>query len=108
MPLSVAPKVVPPESAQLPNESRRFWGDVTNAINSKQYGQATKLKQEIEERQREKAAARKAKDEEWTPRFFTGTVTPLGKPDLSDEGINALKGLHDGNFALEENKELGA
>ena len=93
---------------QLPNESRRYWNDVTQAILSKQWGQATKAKQEIEERQREKAAERKAKNEEWKPRFFTGSVTPLGKPDLSDEGIKALQGLHEGNFHLEESKVTAA
>jgi oxysterol-binding protein-related protein 9/10/11 len=66
------------------------------------------LKQELEERQREKAAARKARNEEWTPRFFTGIVTPLGRPELSDEGVKALQGLHEGNFALKESKDTGA
>jgi len=111
VPLMPVPKIIPPEEEQLPNESRRFWGDVTNAIVGKQYGLATKLKQDLEERQREKAATRKAKNEEWRPRFFTETLTPLGKPDLSEEGERALQGLQQGNFKLEErpeDMELGA
>jgi hypothetical protein len=93
---------------QLPNESRKFWQGVTDAIVGKQYSLATTLKQEIEERQRQKAAERKAQDKEWQPRFFTGALTPVGKPDLTEDGRLALKGLHEGRFELEGNKELGA
>lgn len=93
---------------QLPNESRKFWEGVTDAIVNKQYSLATTLKQEIEERQRAKAAERKAEDKEWQPRFFTGAVTPIGKPDLTEDGEEALKGLHETRFALAENKEYGA
>ena len=102
------PKVIPPEAEQLPNESRRFWGNVTQAILNRQYSEATKRKQEVEERQREKAAQRKAQNEEWQPRFFTGSVTPVGKPDLTDDGRLALKGLQQGNYHLEENLITGA
>jgi hypothetical protein len=108
VPLLPASKVVPPEDLQLPNESRKFWSQVTAAILDKQYGQATKLKQELEERQREKAVERKAKEEEWQPRFFTGVVTPLGKPDLTEEGKKVLEGLHRGDFHLEESSVTGA
>jgi hypothetical protein len=93
---------------QLPNESRKFWSNVTDAILTKQFGLATQLKQELEERQREKAAARKARNSEWQPRFFTGATTPIGKPDLTQDGEAVLKGLHTNNFKLDPNKELGA
>jgi hypothetical protein len=102
VPLFPIPKMVPPEEDQLPNESRKFWSEVTAAIAAKQYGLATKLKHDLEERQREKAAIRKQMDQEWRPRFFTGTVAPSGKPDLTEEGRQVLKGLHEGNFKLEE------
>ncbi|KAI9654996.1 MAG: hypothetical protein M1829_000714 [Trizodia sp. TS-e1964] len=108
LPLFPIPKIVPPESMQLPNESRKFWRSVTGAIISKKFNEATRLKQELEERQREKAAARKEKGEEWAPRFFTAAVTPVGKPDLSKEGEIALKGLHNGDYALEPSNILGA
>ncbi|KAL9117253.1 MAG: hypothetical protein Q9187_006212 [Circinaria calcarea] len=85
-----------------------FWSGVTQAILNKQYNQATKLKQELEERQRGKASSRKVQNEEWKPRFFTGSVTPVGKPDLTEEGIMALKGLQDGNYHLDESLTLGA
>ncbi|KAF2399860.1 hypothetical protein EJ06DRAFT_530647 [Trichodelitschia bisporula] len=107
-PLFPVPKIVPPMEKQLPNESRRFWQHVTDAILSKQYARATALKQEIEERQRQKAAERKARNTEWQPRFFVGAVTPIGKPDLTKEGEEVLKGLHRDDFTLPESGELGA
>ncbi|CRG83279.1 Oxysterol-binding protein-like protein 1 [Talaromyces islandicus] len=108
VPLFPSPKVVPPEELQLSNESRKFWSQVTTAILDKQYGQATKYKQDLEERQREKAAARKERNEDWKPRFFTGAVTPLGKPDLTDEGKKALDLLHKGEYQLEESSTTAA
>ncbi|KAF2100099.1 hypothetical protein NA57DRAFT_38761 [Rhizodiscina lignyota] len=107
-PLTVVPKDVPSMDQQLPNESRRYWKDVTSAIKNKQYSLATTLKQEIEERQRQKAAERKETAAEWQPRFFTGSVTPIGKPDLTEEGKNVLDGMHKGDFQLKENDVYGA
>jgi hypothetical protein len=107
-PLFPEPKICPPMEEQLPNESRKFWKDVTTAIKSKQYSLATDLKVKIEERQRAKAAERKTNDVDWQPRFFTGAVTPAGKPELTKDGEEAMKGLQEGHYALEENKELGA
>jgi hypothetical protein len=107
-PLSLHPKVIPPPSAQLPNESLRFWGGVTEAILARQFGRATALKLEIEERQREKERRRVEEGVEWTPRFFTGCVTPLGKPELTHEGEEALRRLGRGEWGLEESGVLAA
>ncbi|KAL9603666.1 MAG: hypothetical protein Q9219_000985 [cf. Caloplaca sp. 3 TL-2023] len=107
-PLWPIPKIIPPENQQLTNESRRFWHGVTDAILTKQYGQATKLKQELEERQREKATARKDQGSEWKPRFFTEALMPNGKPELSEEGRQALKGLQQGDYHLEESAIMRA
>ncbi|GES65577.1 oxysterol-binding protein-like protein 1 [Aspergillus terreus] len=107
-PLFPAPKNVPPSEEQLSNESRKFWSNVTEAILDKRYSQATKLKQEIEERQRQKAAERQEKNETWQPRFFTGAVTPLGKPELTEEGWKALEGLRHDKYTLEESTTKGA
>ncbi|KAL5332649.1 hypothetical protein BJX70DRAFT_392837 [Aspergillus crustosus] len=107
-PLFPVAKTLPPDESQLSNESRKFWSGVTEAILDKKYSQATKLKVEIEERQRQKAAERQAKEEEWKPRFFTGAVTPLGKPALSEDGIKALKGLRDAQYELQEIDLKGA
>ena len=101
-------KIIPPISEQLPNESRRFWADVTQAILDKQYSQATKLKQELEEKQRQKAAARQAQNEEWKPRFFVGALTPAGRPELTVEGREALLGMQQGNYRLQESLITGA
>lgn len=107
-PLLPVAKELPPEENQLPNESRKFWKDVTDAILSKRYSDATKLKHDIEERQRQKAAERKEKQEEWKPRFFVGAVTPLGKPELTEEGRQALERLDRKEYELKESKFLGA
>jgi len=107
-PLSVAPKLLPPDAQQLPNESLKFWSSVTNAINSRQYSLATNLKQEIEERQRQKAKDRETEEIEWHPRFFTDAMQADGKPELTEEGQIVLKGLQDGAFELKESAVTGA
>lgn len=107
-PLYPATKILPPEEQQLSNESLKFWSEVTDSILGKQYTHATKLKQDIEERQRQRAAERKEKHVEWKPRFFTGSVTPLGKPELTEEGQKVLQGIRTGDYALEESTEQGA
>lgn len=107
-PLSVEPKKLPPDTQQLPNESLKFWSSVTNAINSRQYSLATTLKQEIEERQRQKAKERETEAIEWQPRFFAGATHPGGKPELTDDGRNVLKGLHEGSYELKESTVTGA
>ncbi|KAL5043396.1 hypothetical protein BDW71DRAFT_187958 [Aspergillus fruticulosus] len=107
-PLFPVAKTLPPEESQLSNESRKFWSSVTEAILDKRYSQATRLKMEIEDRQRRKAAERQEKNEEWKPRFFTGAVTPLGKPALSEEGLKALDGIRTQQYHLEESEIKGA
>jgi hypothetical protein len=107
-PLSVAPKVLPPTDKQLPNESLRFWSGVTDAITSKQFSRATALKQELEERQRVKAKEREEAGTVWQPRFFTGAVTPLGKPELTEEGKEVLKALQEERWELKESTITGA
>jgi oxysterol-binding protein-related protein 9/10/11 len=107
-PLSVAPKILPPSAQQLPNESLRFWSGVTDAITARQFSRATNLKQELEEGQRRKAKEREESGVEWQPRFFIGAVTPLGRPELTDEGKDLLKGLQEGRWDLKESKVLGA
>jgi oxysterol-binding protein-related protein 9/10/11 len=57
--LKVIPKAVRPIDKQLPNESRKLWQDVTTRLIKKEYGEATKYKLAIEQRQRDEAAERK-------------------------------------------------
>lgn len=107
-PLFPVPKYYPPEDQQLRTESLVFWKGVTDAILSKQFSLATTLKQEIEEKQREKARDRERRGVEWKPRFFTGAVTPVGQPDLTKEGEDVLKGMLNEEYALSEPAEYGA
>lgn len=106
--LKPVPKICPPEEEQLPNESRRFWNGVTESIVAKQFNAATSRKQELEERQRERAAERKAQQKEWKPRFFTSVTESNGRPLLTQDGQAAMQGLHDGNWHLQPPAEYGA
>jgi oxysterol-binding protein-related protein 9/10/11 len=45
---------------------------------------------------------------EWSPWFFKGSITPLGKPELTEEGQAVLKGLQEGNWELDMREEPGA
>lgn len=107
-PLFPKTKELPPNEQQISNESLKVWGEVTTAIHAKRFSHATKLKQDIEERQRQRAAARKEKNEEWYPRFFTGSVTPLGRPELTEDGQRVLEGLRSGDYALTESTNPGS
>lgn len=107
-PLRPVQKTVPPEERQLKNESRRFWKDVTDSIMTKQFSAATTQKQELEERQRQRAAERKADGKEWAPRFFTKVTDADGRPELTEEGRMAMRGLHAEEWGLEEPGEYGA
>jgi oxysterol-binding protein-related protein 9/10/11 len=58
-PLRAVPKMVRPISMQQPSESRRLWESVTSRLLRKEYGEATRAKHIIEQRQRDEAAERK-------------------------------------------------
>ena len=88
------PKAVRPLSAQDEMESRRIWEPVTNAILTKKYSEATKHKQDIEQRQRNVAAERKRKGETFVPRFFDADISD-GRPKLTEEGRKALDGEYE-------------
>lgn len=104
-PLFAIPKTVPPLESQLPNESRKFWNPVTQAILNKQYSQATTLKRDIEEKQRMKANERKA-SEEWKSRFFTLQISADGRPELTEDGKEAIRRLEDGRYELAESQNF--
>jgi len=67
---SVSPKWVPPEDQQEPNESRRLWSDLTEAIISKDMERATVAKTAVEDAQREQRRQREETGEIYVPRFF--------------------------------------
>jgi hypothetical protein len=100
-PLFPVAKTCPAPEEQLPNESRKMWEKVTEAIHAKDYNKATQLKCEIEEKQREKAAERTEKQIHWKPRFFEDMHERIGQPHLSEEGQKALQGLNAGTYKLE-------
>ncbi|KAI0938482.1 hypothetical protein AcW1_001792 [Taiwanofungus camphoratus] len=87
--LHVIPKAVRHLDKQLPNESRRLWDSVTTRLLKKEYGDATKHKQAIEQRQRDEAAERKRKGTQFVPKFFESDIGS-GIPTLTVEGHKAL------------------
>ena len=102
VPLMPVPKIAPPPDEQLPNESRRFWQELTAAMMQKNYGEANKVKQVIEQKQRDKAAERKTGGIEWAPRFFTKVAESNGRPELTEEGRKLMDGMQHLEFHLEE------
>ena len=106
-PLQPIAKICPPHEEQLPNESRRFWKDVTDAILSKQYSTATTRKQELEEAQRQVAAKRQKDLKKWIPIYFTTVTESDGRPALNEVGKGAMEGMHDEKWHLEIPKEYG-
>lgn len=91
---------MPPREKQQAYESLNLWGGVTDAILSKQFSKATQVKQELEERQREKAREREAKGEEWRPVFFQQVMGNAGQPDLTDKGQQVLERAQRGEWDL--------
>jgi len=87
--LSVVPKAVRPLADQAPNESRKLWEPVTTHLLSKNFNEATRVKQAIEQRQRNIAAERKAKGTEFVPTYF-GADIAAGKPVLTAAGRKAI------------------
>ncbi|UZJ56878.1 hypothetical protein CBS101457_006198 [Exobasidium rhododendri] len=87
----ISTKNVRPLDVQEDLESRKIWEPVTEAIVNKEFGQATKHKQEIEQVQREAAAERKKKGVEYKPQFFNEDISD-GRPTLTEAGVAALEG----------------
>ena len=59
--LHPVPKAVRPLENQLPTESRKLWDPVTSRLLKKEYSDATKFKQGIEQKQRDAATERRNK-----------------------------------------------
>ncbi|KAF8605654.1 hypothetical protein BDV93DRAFT_438431 [Ceratobasidium sp. AG-I] len=88
--LAILPKHVRPVESQLPNESHRLWEHVTKNLLSKNYNEATRVKQTIEQKQRDDAAARKSKGEDFVPVYFEPDISS-GQPALTAEGRKAVE-----------------
>lgn len=67
---NIAPKWVAPEAEQEPNESRRLWGALTEAIQQRDMDKATDAKSAVEDAQREDRKKREENGEKFVPRFF--------------------------------------
>ncbi|CAA7264684.1 unnamed protein product [Cyclocybe aegerita] len=67
---NVSPKWVLPEQQQEPNESRRLWAALTEAIQMKDMERATVAKTSVEDAQREQRRRREESGELHVPRFF--------------------------------------
>lgn len=100
-PLNVASKILPPDDQQAPNESLHFWSGVTNAIHSKQFSQATNIKLELEEAQREKARQREKDGTTFQPVFFAHVTGNGGKPELTEKGQEVLERAQKGEWGLD-------
>lgn len=59
----------------LKSESSVVWGEVSEAILEKSWEKAREAKSCIEGRQREIGRERKAREEEWSPKYFTVSHT---------------------------------
>ena len=101
-PLMPVPKMVPPPSEQLDNESRKLWAEVSNAINDKKYSDATNIKQEVEQRQRDRATEREKDNKVFKPRFFKNATDPTGKPELTEEGRKVIENMQNLSFHMEQ------
>ncbi|CAG8458882.1 11804_t:CDS:2 [Funneliformis mosseae] len=86
--LEAVPKKVKPMAQQGSLESRKIWRSVSSALFSKDYNKATKEKQILEEKQRQKASDRKANKQEFESVLFKIPVVN-GKPELKPAGVDA-------------------
>ncbi|KAI0253366.1 hypothetical protein BJV78DRAFT_1389576 [Lactifluus subvellereus] len=89
-PLRSVPKMVRPIAKQQPTESRRLWESVTSRLLRKEYGEATRAKHTIEQRQRDETAERKRRGLEFVPRYFEKDIQS-GVPVLTQAGREALE-----------------
>lgn len=92
---NVSPKWVQSEEEQEPNESRRLWSKLTQAIIAKDMEAATDAKTAVEDAQREQRKRMEEKGEKHVPRFFElkdGRWQPRLKiPTDPQEAINAVQ-----------------
>ncbi|CAH7688782.1 hypothetical protein PPACK8108_LOCUS23799 [Phakopsora pachyrhizi] len=86
-------KTVKPEENQEDYETRKFWKDLTDLIAEKNYGEATKVKHNIEEAQRSLALKRKQNNETFRPKLFEigdSVYLEMSQPELTSDGVKAL------------------
>ncbi|GAA5899799.1 uncharacterized protein JCM6883_005991 [Sporobolomyces salmoneus] len=95
VPLKVFPKQVAPIETQDHLETRRVWSPVCEALYKKDWNNATKEKQRIEQEQRDKAELRKKNGEPYVSRYFEPEPEDLsqwdGRPKLTQAGREAIE-----------------
>jgi hypothetical protein len=74
------PKSVRPLDQQGPNESRRVWKELTEALLKRDFATANKAKQAVEETQRRRTTERKERNDPFAPVYFY--VEPKSRPIL--------------------------
>ncbi|KAF8621236.1 hypothetical protein AX15_007949 [Amanita polypyramis BW_CC] len=106
--LKTIPKIVRPLERQLSYESRKLWDNVTRNLLEKKYGDATKEKMQIEQKQRELAAERRHKGIEFIPKYFDESWES-GLPTLTEEGWNVIREElgEETSFSLETSEDPG-
>ncbi|KAI7832568.1 hypothetical protein BC939DRAFT_390978 [Gamsiella multidivaricata] len=67
---SIHPKIVAPEEAQEPHESRRLWSKLTAALKANNQPLATEEKSKVEDAQRARSKQREEREETYVPRYF--------------------------------------
>ncbi|PFH50732.1 hypothetical protein AMATHDRAFT_60551 [Amanita thiersii Skay4041] len=92
---NVAPKWVPAEEEQEPNESRRLWSALTQAIGQKDMEAATTAKCAVEDAQRERRKKMEESGQRHIPRFFelrdNRWVPKLSVPNEPVAAANAVR-----------------
>lgn len=86
---------VRPIAEQEERESQRLWESTAKAVVDRNHELATDEKTKIEDRQREEAAARSEKHEEWHPRLFRKVKAAHGE---SEEGEGDLEWIIDADM----------
>ena len=78
----MAPKWVPNDADQEPNESRRLWSGLTKAIGEKDMEAATASKSAVEEAQREQRRKLEESNTEHKPRWFAQNKDGRWEPKI--------------------------
>lgn len=94
-PLAIIPKSVAPLEVQAESETQKVWAEVTKALLNKDWSNATKAKQVVEQTQRNKAEERKKNEVTFLPTYFLPEPIELeewdGKPQLTPAGLEAIE-----------------
>ncbi|KAG7529415.1 hypothetical protein FFLO_05687 [Filobasidium floriforme] len=88
--LDLVPKDVRPLEEQTERESRNLWREVTGHIVGKNWGEATREKQIIEQAQRDRSHEMKQQGRTHIPTYFEQDISS-GQPKLSEQGRQTIQ-----------------